>query len=277
MAVAKVLSTHYDPIAGILAGVTRALGDRDPAPWAARAASAGVGRAPACPSSTPDKVVGDVRALVAGTAVAAARLERLIGEYGEQVADGVDAYLDHTETVTRAALAELPRGRFEASYPIDDDGMNPERPHLVRVAVTLGLQRAVLDFAGTGPQVPAAVNASASRSLAAAVFALRCFLDPSIPMNDGCLRAIDVRLPEGSPLNARSSVIATGPSSAWRRRSTSKVNNVRFAAGEAFIVETTGGGGIGPPGERDRQAILADLDAGRVTPRGAAEDYGFSL
>ncbi|TDC87074.1 hydantoinase/oxoprolinase family protein [Nonomuraea deserti] len=30
-AVAKVLSTHYDPIAGILAGVTRALGDRDPA------------------------------------------------------------------------------------------------------------------------------------------------------------------------------------------------------------------------------------------------------
>ncbi|TDD22386.1 hydantoinase/oxoprolinase family protein [Nonomuraea diastatica] len=29
-AVAKVLSTHYDPIAGILAGVTRALGDRDP-------------------------------------------------------------------------------------------------------------------------------------------------------------------------------------------------------------------------------------------------------
>ncbi|MGP3930951.1 hydantoinase/oxoprolinase N-terminal domain-containing protein [Nonomuraea sp. KM88] len=31
LAVAKVLSTHYDPIAGILAGVTRALGDRDPA------------------------------------------------------------------------------------------------------------------------------------------------------------------------------------------------------------------------------------------------------
>ncbi|NBE96698.1 hydantoinase B/oxoprolinase family protein [Nonomuraea sp. KC401] len=381
-------------------------------------------------SRTPDKVMGDVRALVAGTAVAAARLERLIGEYGEQgLADGVDAYLDHTEAVTRAALAELPRGRFEASYPIDDDGMNPEKPHLVRVAVTLGFQRAVLDFAGTGPQVPAAINASASQSLAAAVFALRCFLDPSIPMNDGCLRAIDVRLPEGSLLNARSpypcggryvpiyaameavfqamsdavperAIAASGilqpfsiaavdapywihlsydfggvgarqdldgpdatgvhfgigrnsvpqaepvesrcplivesvetiPDSGgpgrhrgglgsrtvyrflagchvttrgdrlrlappgrdgglpgrlggfFKRhrdgtveRLASKVNNVRFAAGEAFIVETTGGGGIGPPGERDRQAILGDLEAGRVTPRGAAEDYGFSL
>jgi N-methylhydantoinase B len=57
-------------------------------------------------------------------------------------------------------------------------------------------------------------------------------------------------------------------------RLASKVNNVRFAAGEAFIVATTGGGGLGPPAERDRAAVLDDLEAGRVTARGAAEDYG---
>ncbi|MEV4354258.1 hydantoinase B/oxoprolinase family protein [Nonomuraea sp. NPDC049625] len=379
-------------------------------------------------SRTPDKVMGDVRALVAGTAVAAARLETLVGEYGaEGLSAGVDDYLDYTEARTRAALAELPAGRFEAAYPIDDDGINPEKSHEIRVAVTLGDERAVLDFAGTGPQVPAAINASASQSLAAAVFAVRCFLDPTIPMNDGCLRAIDVRLPEGSLLNARSpypcggryvpiyaameavfqamsdavperaiapsgilqpfSIAAVGapywihlsydfggvgarrgldgpdatgvhfgigrnsvpqaepvesrcplivesvetiPDSGgpgrfrgglgsrtvyrfladchvttrgdrlrlpppgraggqpgrlggfFRRhldgtveRLASKVNNVRFAAGEAFIVETTGGAGLGPPAERDPEAILADLEAGRVTPRRAAEDYGF--
>ncbi|MGP4093311.1 hydantoinase B/oxoprolinase family protein [Nonomuraea sp. KM90] len=377
-------------------------------------------------SRTPDKVMGDVRALVAGTAVAAARLESLIAEYGERgLAEGVDDYLDYTEARTRAALEELPRGRFEAAYPIDDDGINPEKSHYIRVAVTLG-DRAELDFAGTDPQVPAAVNASASQSLAAAVFAIRCFLDPTIPMNDGCLRAIDVHLPEGSLLNARSpypcggryvpiyaameavfqamsdavperaiaasgilqpfSIAAVGapywihlsydfggvgarrgldgpdatgvhfgigrnsvpqvepvesrcpmivesietiPDSGgpgrhrgglgsrtvyrfladchvttrgdrlrlappgregglpgrlggfYRRRLdgtverlASKVNNVRFAAGEAFIVETTGGGGLGPPEERDREAVAADLDAGRVTARGAADDYG---
>jgi N-methylhydantoinase B len=379
-------------------------------------------------SRTPDKVMGDVRALVAGTAVAAARMESLIGEYGvEGLAAGVDDYLDHTEARTRASLAELPAGRFEAAYPIDDDGMDPVRSHHVRVAVTLGASRAVLDFAGTGPQVPAAINASASQSLAAAVFAVRCFLDPAIPMNDGCLRAIEVRLPEGSLLNARSpypcggryvpiyaameavfqalsdavperaiapsgilqpfSIAAVGapywihlaydfggvgarqgldgpdatgvhfgvgrnsvpqaepvesrcplivesietiPDSGgpgrfrgglgsrtvyrfladchvttrgdrlrlappgrdgglpgrlggfFKRhldgtveRLASKVNNVRFAAGEAFIVETTGGGGLGAPGERSRKAVMADLEAGRVTPRGAVEDYGF--
>ncbi|MEV3980316.1 hydantoinase B/oxoprolinase family protein [Nonomuraea sp. NPDC049758] len=379
-------------------------------------------------SRTPDKVMGDVRALVAGTAVAAARVEALMAEYGVAgLAAGVEGYLDHTETRTRAALAELPRGRFEASYPIDDDGVRPGVAHHVRVAVTLGGDAAVLDFTGTGPQVPAAINASASQSLAAAVFAVRCFLDPTIPMNDGCLRAIEVVLPEGSLLNARSpypcggryvpiyaameavfqamsdampdraiaasgilqpfSIAAVGAPywihlsydfggvgarqgldgpdatgvhfgigrnsvpqaepvesrcplivesvetiadsggpgrfrgglgsrTVYRfladchvttrgdrlrlpppgrdgglpgrvggfhkrhldgrvERLASKVNNVRFAAGEAFIVETTGGGGLGPPSERDPAAILADLESGHVTAEGAAKDYGF--
>ncbi|GAA1684608.1 hydantoinase B/oxoprolinase family protein [Nonomuraea maheshkhaliensis] len=381
-------------------------------------------------SRTPDKVMGDVRALVAGAAVAAARMEALIAEYGVRgLAEGVDDYLDHTEARTRAALAELPEGRFAAAYPIDDDGIDQDRAHHVRVAVTLGGRSAVLDFAGTDPQVPAAINASASQSLAAAVFAIRCFLDPAIPMNEGCLRAIDVRLPEGSLLNARSphpcggryvpiyaameavfqalsdavperaiaasgilqpfSIAAVGapywihlsydfggvgargdldgPDATgvhfgigrnsvpqvepvesrcplivesietiqdsggpgrrrgglgsrtvyrfladchvttrgdrlrlappgregglpgrlggfYRRRLdgtverlASKVNNVRFGAGEAFIVETTGGGGLGPPGEREPEALLADLDAGRVSAEGAVRDYGVRL
>ncbi|GAA2278667.1 hydantoinase B/oxoprolinase family protein [Nonomuraea roseoviolacea subsp. roseoviolacea] len=383
-------------------------------------------------SRTPDKVMGDVRALIAGTAVAAARLGALVEEYGETgLAAGVEAYLDYTEARTRAALAELPAGRFAASYPIDDDGIDLATPRHVRVALTLpgpeaARTGAVADFAGTDPQVPAAINASASQSLAAAVFAVRCFLDPAIPMNDGCLRAIDVRLPAGSLLDARSphpcggryvpiyaameavfqalsdavperaiaasgilqpfSIAAVGapywihlaydfggvgarrgldgpdatgvhfgigrnsvpqaepvesrcpllvesvetvPDSGgpgrfrgglgsrtvyrfladchvttrgdrlrlappgrdgglpgrlggfYRRRLdgtlerlASKVNNVRFAAGEAFVVETTGGGGIGSPLERDLAAVAEDLRAGRVTSRGAAEDYG---
>jgi N-methylhydantoinase B len=405
-------------------------------------------------SRTPDKVMGDVRALVAGTAVAAARIASLVEEYGEAgLAAGIDDYLDHTEARTRAALAELPRGRFGATYPIDDDGLHLEKAHHVRVTVSLeptsvengtvengtvgsgiGVGRVgdgpevagvVVDFAGTDPQVPAAINASVSQSLAAAVFAVRCFLDPAIPMNDGCLRAIDVRLPPGSLLNARSPVpcggryvpiyaameaifqalsdavperaiaasgilqpfsiaavgapywihlsydfggvgarrgldgpdatgvhfgigrnsvpqvepvesrcpllvesIETVPDSGgpgrWRgglgtrtvyrfladchvttrgdrlripppgrdgglpgrlggffrrhldgtlERLASKVNNVRFAAGEAFVVQTTGGGGLGPPSERDPALVAADLEAGHVTEDGAAEDY----
>jgi N-methylhydantoinase B len=55
----------------------------------------------------------------------------------------------------------------------------------------------------------------------------------------------------------------------------SKVDNVRFAAGEAFIVETTGGGGLGPPADRDPEAVRGGLATGAITPAGALEGYGF--
>ncbi|MFD8528771.1 hydantoinase B/oxoprolinase family protein [Streptosporangium canum] len=382
-------------------------------------------------SRTPDKVMGDVRALIAGTAVAAARVEALVAEYGPAgLAGRIDDYLDYTETRTRTALAALPAGRYEASYPIDDDGIDPGTPHTVRVAVVLEPGAGVvLDFDGTGPQVPAAINSSSSQSLAAAVFAVRCFLDPSIAMNDGCLRAIEVRLPPGSLLNAcspypcggrfvpvyaameaifqalsdampdraiaasgilqpfsiaavrapywihlsydfggvgarqgkdgpdstgvhfgigRNSVpqaepvetrcplivesVETVPDSGgpgrhrgglgsrtvirfladahvttrgdrlrnappgrsgglpgrvggfYRRhpdgsleRLGSKVNNALFVAGEAFVIETTGGGGIGSPYDRPLDEIEADLRTGRVTARGALTDYGVAV
>ncbi|MGW7691328.1 hydantoinase B/oxoprolinase family protein [Streptomyces asiaticus] len=156
-------------------------------------------------SRTPDKVLGDVQALIAGATTAATRVEALITEHGPQAFDeGVLSYLHHTEERTRAALAALPHGTFRASYAIDDDGIHPGRTHTVLVAVTVTDGSVVLDFDGTDPQAPAAVNASLSQSLAAVVFAVRCFLDPTIPMNDGCLRALDVRLPVGSLLNAQS-------------------------------------------------------------------------
>lgn len=156
-------------------------------------------------SRTPEKVLGDVRALIAGATTAARRVEALISEHGaERFAAGIEAYLGYTEARTRASIAEVPDGEYESSYVIDDDGIHPGRSHTVRVKVTINDETAVLDFAGTDDQVAAAVNASLSQSLAAAVFAFRCFIDPTIPMNDGCLRVLDVRLPEGSLLNATS-------------------------------------------------------------------------
>lgn len=378
-------------------------------------------------SRTPEKVLGDVRALIAGTSVAATRLDELIEEYGaEPFQRGVTEYLDDTEQRTRAALAPFQKGTFRSEYVIDDDGIHPGVSYTVRVAVTLGDGKAVLDFTGTDSQVAAAINSSLSQSLAAAVFAVRCFLDPTIPMNDGCLRVLDVHLPAGSLLNAQSpypcggrfipcyaameavwqalsdafperAIAASGilqpftiaahdapywihlaydfggvgarngkdgpdatgihfglgrnsvpqvepvesrcpfivesmeylPDSGgagtWRgglgtrtvfrlsadadvttrgdrllrapqgrdsggsgvlggfyrltpdgrkERLASKMNNERFRSGEAFVVETTGGGGIGRPEERDVALVLRDLADGRVSAEAAVTTYG---
>ena len=49
-----------------------------------------------------------------------------------------------------------------------------------------------------------------------------------------------------------------------------KSSAVRFSAGDALVMETSGGGGLGPPEERDPDATARDVEAGRVSAAGAA-------
>jgi N-methylhydantoinase B len=55
----------------------------------------------------------------------------------------------------------------------------------VRVAVTVKGSDCHFDFTGTDRQARGAINAAFSQALSGAVFALRCFLDLAIPMNEG--------------------------------------------------------------------------------------------
>ena len=57
----------------------------------------------------------------------------------------------------------------------------------------------------------------------------------------------------------------------------SKAANVEAAAGERFVLRTSGGGGLGPPERRDPERVLEDVLAGRVSIDGAARDYAVVL
>ena len=54
----------------------------------------------------------------------------------------------------------------------------------------------------------------------------------------------------------------------------SKAANVEAAAGERFVLRTSGGGGLGDPDQRDPEHVRADVRAGRVTREHAERDYG---
>ena len=58
------------------------------------------------------------------------------------------------------------------------------------VAVTVSDDEIVVDFTGSSRQSDGAINASFSQTLSGVVYAIRCFIDPSIPMNEGCFRSI---------------------------------------------------------------------------------------
>jgi N-methylhydantoinase B/oxoprolinase/acetone carboxylase alpha subunit len=62
---------------------------------------------------------------------------------------------------------------------------------------------------------------------------------------------------------------------AFAKRSTSKWSNVTFLPGDRVQIMTPGGGGFGPPGERDPALLDNDLRDGFVSADAARRDYGF--
>lgn len=150
-------------------------------------------------SRTPDRLLGDIRALIAGANVAAKRLEEIAGQYTpDGLARGIDDYLEHTESRMRSELAALPDGVYQGEYRLDDD---VHGEHVIRVTVTLASGEVTVDFDGTDPQVALPINSGFSQTHGGVMYALRCYVDPSLPLNEGCFAPIDLRLPEGSLVN----------------------------------------------------------------------------
>ena len=75
-----------------------------------------------------------------------------------------------------------------------------DEPVRVAVAVTVEDDRVVFDLTGSADQRPSSINTTSGGALSACAYALRCQIDPDIPVNDGFYRAIDVRTRQGSHL-----------------------------------------------------------------------------
>lgn len=155
-------------------------------------------------SRVPDKLLGDVDALVTGAQVAAARTVELHVRYGTPVVDEVIVHLrEYAARLARLGIGEIPDGTYHGSYAIEDDGIEPGRDLVVRCTITIDGERCHVDFTGTDRQSRGAVNSSYSQSLSGVVYALRCYLDPTIPMNEGFYDVITATLPEGTLVNPR--------------------------------------------------------------------------
>ena len=155
-------------------------------------------------SRLPDKVMGDIRAMIAATYVGGKRLGELADKYGvDLLTRTADEILNYSERRTRQEIEGMPSGSYSGEYWIDDDGVDFERSYRVQVTLTVSGSELTIDFTGTDEQARGPINASYSQATSGAMLAARAFLDPSIPMNDGCYRPLKLVLPEGSLVNPR--------------------------------------------------------------------------
>ncbi len=150
----------------------------------------------------PDMTLGDMYAQSAALKLGELRFGELCDRYGADVVLGsMGALLDYGERMTRLALAELPKGVYEAENMIDDDGLG-NGPFPVRVKVTITDDDFVCDFTGSHPQVPGPVNCSVTGLHSGARTLFMAVTDPNIPVNDGCFRPLRIVCPPGTIFSA---------------------------------------------------------------------------
>ncbi len=135
------------------------------------------------------------------------------------------------------------------------------------------------DFTGTSDQLPDNFNAPRSITRAAALYVLRTLIDDAIPMNDGCLRPVELIVPEGSMLNPEpgaavvagnvetSQVVTDALFAATGRLAPSQgtMNNFTFGNERHQYYETICGGSGAGPGHDGTSAVQTHMTNSRLT------------
>ncbi len=149
---------------------------------------------------TPDQTEGDIHAQITANYLIEDRILATLREYGLEDLVGLSRELNgRTETAMRAALREVPDGIYP--YRMQTDGLRAEAPFSFALSLTIKGDEAHLDFAGTSPVQPRAINCPFCYTYAMSAYAIKCALLPDVPNNSGMLRPIRVSAPENSLLN----------------------------------------------------------------------------
>jgi 5-oxoprolinase (ATP-hydrolysing) len=147
------------------------------------------------PARNPAQNLADLKAQIAANAKGARELAALIEDYSWPV---VQAYMAHVQDHAEERVKELIGSLCDAQADITmDDGAKI----CVRISVEAKARRATVDFSGTSAQQPNNFNAPEPVTRAAVLYVFRVLAGGDMPMNAGCLRPLDVIVPQGSMLS----------------------------------------------------------------------------
>ncbi|WP_019400372.1 hydantoinase B/oxoprolinase family protein [Chelatococcus sp. GW1] len=141
--------------------------------------------------------VNDLKAQIAANEKGVAELRKMIGHFGLDV---VEAYMGHVQDNAAESVRRVLDRLHDSSFEYEMD-----QGCFIRVKITVDKEKreATVDFTGTSPQRDDNFNAPAPVTRAAVLYVFRVMVDDEIPMNAGCLRPINVVVPEGSMLSPR--------------------------------------------------------------------------
>jgi len=139
--------------------------------------------------------IGDLRAQVASCNKGANELTKMVEHFGREV---VVAYMKHVQDNAEESVRRVIHKLTDGEFGVDlDDGSHIH----VKVSINREARTAKVDFTGTSAQRPSNFNAPRSVSRAVVLYVFRTLVDDEIPMNAGCLKPIEIVIPDGSMLS----------------------------------------------------------------------------
>jgi len=225
------------------------------------------------PARNPGQNIADLKAQVAANKRGSEQVIKLVTHFG---AETVRSYMGHVqdnaEEAVRQVIDRLEAGSF--TYPVDCGG-------IVKVAITpdSNNRTATVDFTGTSEMQANNFNAPLAVTKAAVLYVFRTLTQADIPLNAGCLKPINLIVPENSMLNPKPPAavvagnvetsqavtnalfLATGALAA----SQGTMNNLTFGNAAHQYYETIAGGTGAGPGFDGTDAIQSHMTNSRLT------------
>ena len=225
------------------------------------------------PARAPDMNVADIQAQVASNAACVRELSRIVAEHGWDV---VRAYMGHVmnnaEESVRRALAEIAPCCVRTTL---DTGA----ALCVAIAVDRERRSVTIDFTGTGPQSPENFNAPPSVTRAVVLYVMRCLVGTDIPLNEGCLKPLNIVIPPGTFLSpAPGAAVVAGNTEVSQAvcnallealgllaNSQGTMNNLLFGNARLQYYETICGGAGAGNGFHGQSAVHTHMTNTRIT------------
>jgi 5-oxoprolinase (ATP-hydrolysing) len=225
------------------------------------------------PARNPDQNMADLRAQVAANQKGVDELRKMVAHFGLEV---VQAYMGHVQDNAEEAVRRVITALKDGHYCVElDNGARIE----VAIRVDQAARSARIDFSGTSAQLANNFNAPSAVCMAAVLYVFRTLVDDEIPLNAGCLKPLEVIIPEGSMLNPHypASVVSGNVETSTcitnalygalgvMAAAQGTMNNFTFGNARYQYYETIAGGSGAGPGFDGTDVVQTNMTNSRLT------------
>jgi len=225
------------------------------------------------PARNQKQNIADLKAQLAANQQGIRQLEKAIERYGMSTVQNYLRFVrENAATSVRRLLGTLKDGEFE--YELDSG-----EKICARIEVDHDKREATIDFTGTSPQSETNFNAPEAVTRAAVLYVFRSLIEEEIPMNEGCLEPLKIRIPKDSMLSPSypAAVVAGNVETSQcvtdtlygalgaLAASQGTMNNFTFGNDDVQYYETICGGAGAGPGFNGTDAVHTHMTNSRMT------------